>query len=178
MPNLTLAEIQEQVGAWSRYNFPRNTPLEPMLGIIEEVGELAHAILKTNQGIRGTAEEHVAEERDAIGDAGIFLCDFAGRIGHSLFIGVHPEHGHRGCEDSSIAFMFLSWSVGHLAFEFTNCGVPDGYYYCAKGANQVALRLAIYCETRGWDFLEILNETWSEASKRDWIRFPKNGLTE
>jgi len=39
------------------------------MGLVEEVGELAHAHLKNEQGIRGTPEEHVQAKVDAIGEA-------------------------------------------------------------------------------------------------------------
>jgi len=46
-----------------------------LLGLIEELGELAHSHLKEQQGIR-TSEDHVAKAKDAIGDIVIFLADY------------------------------------------------------------------------------------------------------
>lgn len=71
----TLDMIQQQQKTWKEYNFPNNTDIDQFLGIVEEVGELAHAILKLRQGIRLT-EDHRAGERDAIGDIAIFLLGY------------------------------------------------------------------------------------------------------
>lgn len=70
--------LAHHVGTWTRKNFGPPSPLgiHPLLGIMEEVGELAHAHLKQVQGIRGTAEEHIAEAKDAIGDIVIYLADY------------------------------------------------------------------------------------------------------
>lgn len=81
---MTIRELQTDVGEWSRKNFPRNSAIEPALGLVEEVGELFHAILKQRQGIRGTYEEHEEAKRDAVGDIVIYLCDYCERSGFDL----------------------------------------------------------------------------------------------
>jgi len=60
-------------------NFPQNSPLDPFLGIVEEVGELSHAILKSKQGIRQSSGDVILKIEDALGDILIFMLDFAGR---------------------------------------------------------------------------------------------------
>lgn len=65
--------LQVRQGVWQRKNFPAQTWVENLLGVQEELGELAHALLKQMQGIRGTPEVHEAEARDAVGDILIFL---------------------------------------------------------------------------------------------------------
>lgn len=57
----------------------------PLLGIIEEVGELAGVVLKRNQG-RGYSdyEEYRAAVVDALADMDIFKSDFANREGLDL----------------------------------------------------------------------------------------------
>jgi NTP pyrophosphatase (non-canonical NTP hydrolase) len=71
---MELAVIQKRVYEWKRLNFPNSGDLHQFLGVVEEVGELAHAILKMQQGIRG--DLHEAEARDAVGDIIIFLMNF------------------------------------------------------------------------------------------------------
>lgn len=107
---MTLRELQDQVGKWSRKNFGDQPADNPMLGVVEEVGELAHAVLKARQGIRGTAAGHNAAIADAVGDLIIYLADFCGRS--------------------------------------------------------------------GIDLQQAVAQAWSEVGRRDWTRFPKNGLTE
>jgi NTP pyrophosphatase (non-canonical NTP hydrolase) len=52
---------------------------EQFLGIVEEVGELAHHLLKQAQGIRGEDDWHTAQQRDAVADILIFLTGFCYR---------------------------------------------------------------------------------------------------
>ena len=80
-----LGLLQLQVGAWAESNFPcADEPrswLRCTLGVCEEAGELAHAILKREQGIRGTPDEHDEAAQDAIGDICIYLMDLCYRKG-------------------------------------------------------------------------------------------------
>jgi NTP pyrophosphatase (non-canonical NTP hydrolase) len=43
------------------------------MGIVEEIGELSHALLKQEQGIRGTWLDHETAAKDAVGDIVVFL---------------------------------------------------------------------------------------------------------
>ena len=80
---MNLSEIQKEQEAWASRNFPNRKVHQPILGATEEVGELAHAFLKMEQGIRGTRAEHEAAMKDAIGDCAIFLMDFCNQMGWS-----------------------------------------------------------------------------------------------
>lgn len=71
-----LKKFQDEVGVWTEHNFGVNREgHQPVLGVCEEAGELAHARLKLEQGIRGTKEEHLSDMMDAIGDIVVFLAD-------------------------------------------------------------------------------------------------------
>lgn len=80
----SLIELQRQNWDWAQHNFPNATPVEPLLGVVEEVGELSHAFLKKQQGIRGSSEQHNAAMADAVGDIVIYLADFCNRNELSL----------------------------------------------------------------------------------------------
>jgi NTP pyrophosphatase (non-canonical NTP hydrolase) len=69
---------------WQEHNFPARDTWEPLVGVQEEAGELAHAHLQEHQGIRGTKEEHEAEARDACGDLIVFLADYCNARGWDL----------------------------------------------------------------------------------------------
>ncbi len=81
--NLDYDQLQREVRVWADGNFDTTDPLDPLLGMIEELGELCHAVLKMRQGIRGTVEEHFLAARDALGDMEIYRADFIGRMGWS-----------------------------------------------------------------------------------------------
>jgi NTP pyrophosphatase (non-canonical NTP hydrolase) len=81
---LTFRDLQEQNREWANRNFDPNTPAwQPLLGAVEELGELAHAHLKQAQSIR-TNEDHEANGRDAVADVIIYLCDYSSRRGWDL----------------------------------------------------------------------------------------------
>ena len=105
--SLSLSQLQAEGWKWVQHNFPNGKPYQPLLGVAEEVGELAHAHLKAEQGIRNTTSE---DKEDAIGDIIIYLAD--------------------------------------------------------------------YCNRNGLDIQHSLEIAWETASKRDWVKFPKNGRTE
>jgi NTP pyrophosphatase (non-canonical NTP hydrolase) len=76
---MTLKEIQQQQIEWLKHNFPEYGPDKAywaLLGIVEEVGELARSYHKKEEGIRGTPEEHDEKMRDAVGDIMLFLLSF------------------------------------------------------------------------------------------------------
>lgn len=81
MSDLTLRQLQYEQRAWQQHNFPNRMNYYPLLGAMEELGELAHAHLKREQGIRGDAEMHTAKALDAVADIVIFLADYCSANG-------------------------------------------------------------------------------------------------
>ena len=78
-----LALIQQNLFKWQREQFG-NTPLAHLaLGVAEEVGELSHAILKRDQGIRGFDDKKKFEEAvaDAIADTAIYSINLCSTLG-------------------------------------------------------------------------------------------------
>lgn len=80
----SLREIQEEQDKWSNYNFKNRKPYQPLLGAMEELGELAHAHLKMEQNIRGSLAEHREEAADAIADVIIYLIDYCNQEAFDL----------------------------------------------------------------------------------------------
>lgn len=103
-----IEKLQKECKVWHEHNFPRSDATSQLLGICEEAGELCHAHLKQQQGIRKMDYTHA--QMDAIGDMVIFALN--------------------------------------------------------------------YCNKKGYSFMECVDMAWEEASKRDWIEYPKNGMTE
>lgn len=83
----TLRQLQTEQRAWAQHNFPGRDPWQPLLGVVEEVGELSHAHLKAEQGIR-TNQDHAAAKIDAIGDIVIYLADYCSANGICLHTAV------------------------------------------------------------------------------------------
>jgi len=82
----TLRCFQLEHALWSHRNFPgsRKNPMHGFMGMVEELGELSHALLKSAQGIRGSKAEHEAAAKDAVGDILIYMMDFCTKKGWSL----------------------------------------------------------------------------------------------
>ena len=81
---LTFKQLQDEQRPWVSYNFPGRESYYPLLGALEELGELAHAHLKNLQKIRGTSQEHLDAKADAVADAIIFLSDYCSAEGIDL----------------------------------------------------------------------------------------------
>jgi len=81
---INLNSLQEEVAVWTHKNFDNQEPFEPLLGAVEELGELSHHWLKRFQGIRGSAEMHRKEEIDAVGDVVIYLMSFCDLNGYDF----------------------------------------------------------------------------------------------
>ena len=99
---LTIAQLQQEIAEWGAYNFPlvQTHRYWPLLGMLEENGELAepiliawltkllgkttHAHLKIEQGIRGRPEKLNAEARDAIADMFIYCAHYCEMRGWDL----------------------------------------------------------------------------------------------
>ena len=69
-------EMQAQHRTWLAHNFPEQVPHHGLLGICEEAGELSHAHLKGEQGIRHTPQEIADMKIDALGDIFIFMLSY------------------------------------------------------------------------------------------------------
>lgn len=88
MGSMLISSLQQKSQAWRTRNFGENgdtslgnkQSVEQLLGMVEELGELSHVVLKFSQGIRImdpiTAQE---EEADALGDLFIFMLGYAAR---------------------------------------------------------------------------------------------------
>lgn len=72
---MTLRQLQEKQGKWSSRNFPNAQRHHCLIGLMEELGELSHAHLKAEQGIR-LNEDHEMKRQDAVGDIAIFLAGY------------------------------------------------------------------------------------------------------
>lgn len=82
--DLTLRQLQTELAPWEKWNFGDRPDWYPLLGAVEELGELAHSFLKRHEGIRGTPEEHITNEKDAVADTIIFLADFCTARGYDM----------------------------------------------------------------------------------------------
>ena len=103
-----LKKLQEEQKPWCDHNFGTDRPTwQPLLGAVEELGELAHSYLKRVQGIRN-GENHIEEAKDAVADIIIYLADYCTLEGFDMEVIVReaweqvkqrdwkkdPDHAH------------------------------------------------------------------------------------
>lgn len=81
---MSFLDLQVQLDPWVRKNFGSAPSWHALLGMVEEIGELAHAYLKQAQGIRGTDHELEAKQKDAVADIMIFCADFCNKKGWNM----------------------------------------------------------------------------------------------
>jgi NTP pyrophosphatase (non-canonical NTP hydrolase) len=81
----SIREMQAQHKEWQQHNFPDQTAMDAFMGMVEETGEMSHALLKHRQGIRDVDGESVmALVVDALADHFIFSLGFANLYGIDL----------------------------------------------------------------------------------------------
>lgn len=78
----TLREVQNEARTWRARNFPDHTIDQQFMGMAEEMGEMAHALLKHEQGIREIDDEAVVDlVADAWADWVIFSMGILDKLG-------------------------------------------------------------------------------------------------
>ena len=169
--NKTLQQIQLEVATWATSNFPNRKDYQPLLGIIEELGELCHAHLKAEQGIR-TNEDHKEKKLDACGDIIIYLLDYC-NVNNITLDDKRVIEYNRSILSQEILFN-ISRHVGKLAnshyaeqikflalieiHEIINCVWAYTYYHL------------------NMELVDIVNNVWNAVKLRDWQKHPDNGV--
>ncbi len=74
--------LQVELHRWEVKNFEGNTPENLFMGVAEELGELAHAMLKHNQKIRGLEDrdKYLEAAGDAIADMLVYMTQLATQL--------------------------------------------------------------------------------------------------
>lgn len=120
----SLATLQMRVHDWRKKAYPDTRGIElQALGVAEESGELAHAVLKFKQGIRGYDFEKTHDEvGDAIGDIIIYAMGVADQLDISVEEALYKTVEHvinRNITQGSDA------GVGPSASSWVNAGFED-----------------------------------------------------
>lgn len=77
----TLRQYQTEIADWAFGNFGPEPAMNQIVGLAEEVGELARAVLKKERGIRGSDGEWHEEIEKEIGDVAISLLMVCNSVG-------------------------------------------------------------------------------------------------
>ena len=166
------SKIQREVGSWAWKNFKEKASgMNPLLGIIEEIGELSKAILKKDQGIRGTPEKHDRDAVDAIGDIMIYLMNHLNvvhleiaPIASTMYLGrIDLSTDNFGTiEDvrKQLVVLVARLIPGISDLESKSNGSSVG---------SLMMYLDVMARTYGKSLIEVVTDTWSIVSKRNWV---------
>ena len=179
--DLTMTDLCTQVFAWSSRNFGDKQASD--LGIIEELGELTHGILKRYQSIRGFDKDEVfyPHIEDAFADMGIYLLNMAG---HFKFLIAHNPYDASAeasesrrliaSDDRFFACQVMS-QIGTLMFHIIRCdndpreAAETGDAMSIASAGQTLWNwLVIWSAKYGFDYRAIVTKTWLKIRQRDW----------
>jgi hypothetical protein len=166
-----LSALSKEVGEWANANFDSKDPLDPFMGLIEELGELAtmervhpllvivakmsHHVLKTKQGIRGTEQQHQKSYEILKDDL------------YDLIVDGDLDWSERSKFTTSVETgVPLISKKGKILTE-------DEILKERKDAvGDIMIYLSDYCYRSGFDLGEIVQETWAKVSQRDWRKNP------
>lgn len=181
---MTTSEFIQEVGIWAEQNF--GTIQEgrriPHYGLVEEVGEAVHCLLKHHQKIRGYEVEDFfkKELQDAFADIIIYLADYA--YCHRAFFKFLEV------EDKSIEYLRDKGEeliIGRVA----QCLSSIMNYECSVSMTPEIAEISVYsmmsqslCSNvsiwaafNGFNLQDITWLTWSKVSKRDWNKESHKG---
>lgn len=172
---LDWAQLVKERDEWVAKNFPPYEGEIPgndsILGCIEELGELAHAHLKSKQGIRGSTEAHDAAAKDAIGDVIVYLLGVISA--HDVQVGgVCTGETTFGGEPSIFA---MSYHIGILTLFARS---DHGDWNWTLHINSIIKHARAYCTGRYWNFDEIVQSTWDHVKQRDWVAHREAGAVK
>ncbi len=198
---MEISDVVHELGEWAHTNFKDANPWEPLIGMAEEIGELAVALRAVN------AQEDVI---DAMGDILIYSIDFARRdgidwvelqekattslyytsrgsqIGHQVstphgFLAALDEHFGKLCHHYLKRHQGIRKNEDHPEGIKTNLMlvIRDIELYCVMHPMSDGLPefFAGLDEAR-WDLASILTVTAGTVLKRDWTSEQLGGSTD
>ena len=170
---LTPNQLQNEHRPWSRANFGVVPPHQPLLGIIEELGdELERALQDWN----------VAEIKDALADTVVFTADYCNQRGWDLEVIFPSEDGYRICPAEDIRRAIerarrRASKVAHhqLKTEQGIRGTTEEHAVKAQAElGSMLIDLESVARHFGWTLMEVTESVWARVKLRD---FRKNAVT-
>lgn len=163
--------LSQEVGFWAARNFPSKETddrYNPLLGIVEELGELSQAVVnKDKEAIR-----------DALADITIYMADYAYR--NQLVLGAR---GHTVAFGGESYILPLTTTVGklchhHLKQKQGIRGTAEEHQIKKQWCiDQLLSQLEMVCAfTLDQSLVYVVTEVWrGVVSKRDWVENKEDG---
>lgn len=173
------SELILAVGQWSLRNFEHRRA--PELGIVEEIGEATHCVLKRIQGIRGFENEEFFKKEfgDALADTIIYLSDWCYTYNSFFKFGRNMvESARRMAVDDQRKILRHLLQAADKALDIADRDTNERTFSATDEStfNMVAQRICNGCEL--WaqvydlDLSFLVAATWEKISQRDWKKNP------
>lgn len=176
---MDLEQFQAELAVWSARNFGSDPAhcLHPLLGLCEEVGELA-AVARMGVSPVDDATACVAD---------LLVCQaLLGRVIHDVLKGLQGIRGHGAARvtelsfvaDQILEFMTFTCERAGVAVTFDPVVLASRERQAAETADAVGdidIYLTDFCRRNGLSRAQVLAETWARVSKRDWVANPATG---
>jgi len=168
-------ELIRDVGDWAESQ-PWHPKHAPDLGVVEEIGELFHGVLKHHQGIRGfdNTDKYRAHTLDALGDIMVYLshwCYLNGAHYHALIAVEVPTSME--LRDLLKTLVIDASKMLHFSGRSVDTSVASTV---ASGITQTCQYIA---RMFGWDlFNDCLYPTWHRVRMRNFNKDKQGGGRE
>lgn len=180
--SMNLTDLQSEVAIWSEKNFGTDPErcLHPLLGILEETGELCEAVAYEST-ISHNGPIQTAIETLILGQA------LWGRLAHRVLKAAQGIRGEK-LEGMDRLADELDAVCARMEDACRRCGVPhelgagdltleERRAARADAIGDIEIYLADFCRSNDLKLAEIVATTWQKVSKRDWRVDPQAGGT-
>jgi len=147
------SQIQKEMIPWQQHNFPGRSSWMPLMGLGEELGELARAF---------NEEECI----DALGDCCIYLADYCNGMGYDLDVIIYDLEPSMRIFDYQKAMS----EYGILCHSHLKQSQRIRMHEDHKGNGKQAIRnlISFFCTFSKIKLEDIAWETWEKVRQRDW----------
>jgi hypothetical protein len=167
----TLKQLQSETKLWAEHNFGnvnKTYAYHPLLGMIEEMGELEIAL----------DAESSLEIQDAIGDVIIYMADYCNRMQFNLEV-ISNIPLNRFPIASEILPIIGRICHGQLKLEQNIRGSAAAHIVDIHECLCYIIHwLNCICLSSDWNFLNIVRDVWESVHQRDWKRNAEDGGTQ
>lgn len=177
-PDKTARNYTKDIGEWAEKNFNYQDKIG--IGIVEELGEFCHAELKHRQKIRGFEKKEIytAAQKDALADTMIYCLNLAYMNDVALSFDMMDYAIEHRYPRESTPMQRLALCLLHIGLWIDKgCDASDeGKMQSIQG---ILNSIGILCVQLGYDPVsEIFVPVWLSVKKRNFRKYPLNGLTK
>lgn len=163
--NWTFRDLQTEHAPWVLKNFGDRPAWQPLLGIVEEIGEYEESITDD-------------EIRDAMADIVVFMSDFCNAMKFDLD-GLYAFADDPDVVPTNVTMTTMVGKLCHSFLKKTQGirGNPEDH--------DAAMRLQLVgilslldqtAQSRGWKLYDVVRETWEKVRLRDWTKNAQSGV--